>query len=254
MGRSGRRKVVFKQFEVHDSNCAMKVGTDALLLGSWADVQESERIVDAGTGSGILALMACQRAPTASVLAVELEPQAAAEARANVERGPWPDRITIAESSIQEIAREAQWQRGFDCFVVNPPFFHGKPKSPDSARNLARHDDALPLSELIASAAALLAVGGALQLIWPWDRWHELVAEAQSANFTICRMAKVRGRSDGEVSRVLSHWRFQQNSNASVTEEEIAIEQSNRKDGIPMLSERYKDLLDPYVLSWPEGQ
>jgi hypothetical protein len=67
-------------------------------------------------------------------------------------------------------------------------------------------------------------------------------------------MAKVRGRSDGEVSRVLSHWRFQQNSNASVTEEEIAIEQSNRKDGIPMLSERYKDLLDPYVLSWPEGQ
>lgn len=232
----------------------MKVGTDSLLLGAWADVQESKRIVDAGTGSGILALMACQRAPDATVLAVELEPQAAAEARANVERSPWPDRITIAESSIQEIAREAGLQSGFDCFLANPPFFHGKPKSPDAARNLARHDDALPLSDLIASATALLSIGGSLQLVWPLDRWAELDAAARSAHFHLRKLAMVRGRGDGEASRVLSHWQFQRSLNAPVEEENFAIEQSMRKQGFPQLSERYKSLLEPYVVSWPEGQ
>lgn len=232
----------------------MKVGTDALLLGSWAEVQHAKRIVDAGTGSGILALMACQRAPGASVLAVELEPLAAAEARANVERSPWSDRVDVSESSIQAIARESRWKEGFDCFLVNPPFFHGKPKSPDAARNLARHDDALPLSELIAAAASLLHDGGALQLIWPWDRWEELESSARSAQFYLRRLAAVRGRSDGEVTRVLSHWQFRQHSPSSVIEEEIAIEQSIRSHGIPQLSERYKMLLEPYVVSWPEGQ
>lgn len=232
----------------------MKVGTDALMLGSWADVENAERIVDSGTGSGILALMACQRAPLASVLAVELEPLAAAEARANVERSPWPERVFVAEASIQDIAKEPKWQTGFDCFLVNPPFFHGKPKSPDPARNLARHDDALPLSELIGSAAALLKVGGSLQMVWPWDRWPELKTAAQSVGFYLCRAATVRGRNDGEVTRVLSHWRFKQPSNAPIKEEEIAIEQSARIDGVPVLSDRYKDLLDPYVVSWPEDQ
>lgn len=232
----------------------MKVGTDALLLGSWAEVQGAKRIVDAGTGSGILALMACQRAPRASVLAVELEPLAVAEARSNVERSPWPDRVSVTKSSIQAIAREPQWQKAFDCYLVNPPFFHGKPKSPDAARNLARHDDALPLSELIASAASLLTDGGALQLVWPWDRWTELESAARSAHFHLRRFAAVRGRSDGQVTRVLSHWQFQLHSLESVLKEEITIEQSMRIDGVPVLSKRYKELLDPYVVSWPEGQ
>lgn len=232
----------------------MKVGTDALLLGSWANVEQAERIVDAGSGSGILALMACQRAPRASVLAVELESLAAAQARENVERSPWPERVTVAEASIQDIAKEPKWQAGFDCFLVNPPFFHGKPKSPDPARNLARHDDALPLSELIGSAAALLKVGGSLQMVWPWDRWNELKTTAQSNGFHRCRQATVRGRNDGGVTRVLSHWQLQYHSPSPVVEEEVFIEQSVRINGAPVLSKRYKELLDPYVVSWPEVQ
>jgi len=105
----------------------MKVGTDALLLATWSDLGNARRVVDAGTGCGIIALMAAQRAPLAAIVGVELEPQAVAQARENAENSPWSDRISIVTSSIQSFASEPKHQNSFDTFLVNPPFFHGKP-------------------------------------------------------------------------------------------------------------------------------
>lgn len=243
--------MVFKQFEVHDADCAMKVGTDALLLGSWSDVSGARKIIDAGTGSGIVALMAAQRAPRAEVTGVELEPNAVAEARANSDRSPWSDRVRIVEDSIQAFATKAENQGAFDAFLINPPFFHGKPKSPDEARNLARHDEALPYAAFLAAAWNLLNSNGTLQVVWPWDRWAELKNGAEKCGFHLRRQADVCGREGHEPRRVLSHW-VKLPTTEAPQHEVICIELGERIDGQPQLSSQYKELLNPYVLNWPE--
>lgn len=243
--------MVFKQFEVHDADCAMKVGTDALLLGSWSDVSDARQIIDAGTGSGIVALMAAQRAPFAEVTGVELEPNAVAEARENSARSPWSNRTLIVEDSIQKFAARPENQGTFDTFLINPPFFHGKPKSPDEARNLARHDDALPCSAFLDAAWNLLNSKGSLQVVWPWDRWVELKNGAQKCGFHLRRQADVCGREGHEPSRVLSHW-WKRSPEQAPQHEVICIELGERIEGQPRLSSRYKELLDPYVLNWPK--
>jgi tRNA1Val (adenine37-N6)-methyltransferase len=243
--------VVFKQFEVHDEDCAMKVGTDALLLGSWCEVANARRIIDAGTGSGIVALMAAQRAPHAEVTGVELEPHAVAEANANATRCPWPNRIRVVEDSIQAFAAKAEHQGRFDAFLINPPFFHGKPKSPDEARNLARHDDALPYAAFLDAAWKLLSPVGSLQVVWPWERWAELKEGAEVSGFHMRRQAEVCGREGHEPRRVLTHW-VKYTPEEPPQREVISIELGKRVEGQPQLSSRYKELLSPYVVTWPE--
>ena len=243
--------MVFKQFEVHDADCAMKVGTDALLLGSWSDVSDARQIIDAGTGSGIVALMAAQRAPRAEVTGVELEPNAVAEAEANSNRSPWSDRVRMVEDSIQAFATKAENQGAFDAFLINPPFFHGKPKSPDETRNLARHDDALPYAAFLDAAWNLLNSNGTLQVVWPWDRWAELKNGAENCGFHLRRQADVCGREGHEPRRVLSHW-VKLPTTEAPQHEVICIELGERIDGQPQLSSEYKELLNPYVLNWPE--
>lgn len=251
MGRNGRRKVVFKQFEVRDEHSAMKVGTDALLLATWASLDGACRILDAGTGCGIIALMAAQRAQQAVVVGVELEPEAVTQARDNAERSPFSDRVSIIASSIQSFASQPLNQGGFDSFLINPPFFHGKPKSPDPARNLARHDDALPLQDLVVSARKLLRERGQLQIVWPFDRWEELKEEARRAGFQLVRFATVQGRPETEVTRVLSQWCSSGNADVEPEKEVICIEQGQRNDGPPRHTSRYKELLGDFVVDWP---
>ncbi len=250
MGRSGRRKVVFKEFEVRDSECAMKVGTDALLLGAWAEVSTSQRIIDGGTGCGIVALMVCQRATHAQIIGVELEPKAVREAKANMARSPWSSRISAIKDSLQSFGTRTEYKGYFDTFLINPPFFHGKPKSSDCARNLARHDDSLPIHVFLDVARDLLNETGSLQLIWPWDRWQELKKAAEARDFSLLRNAEVHGRKDLDPSRVLSHWVKGIPSHESKNEV-IWIETGERIKGLPQLSKRYKALLNPYVVSWP---
>lgn len=229
----------------------MKVGTDALLLATWASLDGACRILDAGTGCGIIALMAAQRAQQAVVVGVELEPEAVTQARDNAERSPFSDRVSIIASSIQSFASQPLNQGGFDSFLINPPFFHGKPKSPDPARNLARHDDALPLQDLVVSARKLLRERGQLQIVWPFDRWEELKEEARRAGFQLVRFATVQGRPETEVTRVLSQWCSSGNADVEPEKEVICIEQGQRNDGPPRHTSRYKELLGDFVVDWP---
>ena len=229
----------------------MKVGTDALLLATWASLDGAFRILDAGTGCGIIALMVAQRAQQAKVVGVELEPEAVAQARDNAERSPFSDRVSIIASSIQSFAADPLNRGNFDAFLINPPFFHGKPKSPDPARNLARHDDALPLQDLVVSARRLLREQGQLQIVWPYDRWEELKEEARQGGFQLVRFATVQGRPETEVTRVLSQWCSSGDADLEPEQEVIYIEQGHRNDGPPRHTQRYKELLRDFVVDWP---
>lgn len=206
MGRSGRRVQSFKQFVVHDDACGMKVGTDALLLGSWAGSEMTRRggpirqALDIGTGSGILALMVAQRFPEATVQALELEPDAAAQAESNVQRSPFSERMKVHARAVQG------WSEPADLVVCNPPFFHNHPKSTDRKRNLARHDDTLPLRVLFACAKACLRDRGELALVFPEDRTEELMHTAKDLGFHLWSQVRLRATPNHPVIRSMWSW------------------------------------------------
>ncbi len=207
MGRSGRRIQTFKQFVVHDDACGMKVGTDALLLGSWAgackesSAEPISEVLDIGTGSGILAMMLAQRFPAAHVHAVELEPDAAKQASENAKRSPFGDRITVHHRAFQG------WEGRVDLAVCNPPFFHGHPKSQDRKRNLARHDDTLPLGALFKAVKACLHDNGEFALVFPEERAPELVNVAAAMGFHLWAKITLQATKNHKVIRSLWAWR-----------------------------------------------
>ncbi len=162
----------FKQFFIDDSNCAMKVGTDGVLLGAWADVEGAGEILDVGCGSGLIALMMAQRAPFAKVTGVEIDPAASADAVCNVSRSPWGDRVAILNRDIAAFDRPLVSPL---LIISNPPFFTEKLHSPEASRSLARHGSEFGVGELIEFAAQrLVNPCDSLAFIAPADRDDEL--------------------------------------------------------------------------------
>lgn len=155
----------FKQFSVDDEQCAMKVGTDGVLLGAWADVAESKHILDIGTGSGLIALMVAQRSVEAKVLGIDIDANAVSQARSNFVKSPWSERLTAEQCDVRELYTEQQ----FDHIVSNPPYFVETTESPNEARATARHAAHLKFGDIVEVAERLLADGGGLSVILPTD-------------------------------------------------------------------------------------
>lgn len=169
----------FKQFTIHQDQTAMKVGTDGVLLGAWANLEKARRILDIGTGTGLIALMAAQRNVLAEIDAIEIEERAFIQAKENIAASPWSHRIRIEHISLQHFSPETL----YDCIVCNPPFFINSTKNPHSPRTLARHNDTLPHSDLVNHAKRLLTQDGKFHLILPVAEAQELIAYAQTVKF-----------------------------------------------------------------------
>ena len=209
MGRSQNRKMVFKRFTVLDDKCAMKIGTDGVMLGAWASPQPTKkqfRIADIGSGSGVVALMLAQRFPKSLITAVELEPLAVEQSKENFKNSPFDSRLLCVEDSFQDWAVRSENDSSFDLVVSNPPFFHGKPKSPFHARNLARHDDYLNISDLFRGANKVLSKGGVFGLVWPVEREEGLMAVATNHNFHLIRKCIIRPTPQHEAVRFLAEF------------------------------------------------
>lgn len=157
----------FQQFRIEQSQCAMKVSTDACLLGAAADLTSATHLLDIGTGTGLLALMAAQRHATLEIEAVEIDEAAAAQAAANAAGSPWAGRIQIKALSLAAYA--ATQPAPFSHIICNPPFFRQSLRSPDAARSTARHeaDDTLSFDALAAFAAEFLLPKGLLTVLLP---------------------------------------------------------------------------------------
>lgn len=153
----------FKQFTIEQSDCAMKVGTDGVLLGAWTPVDDAHRILDVGTGTGLIALQLAQRQPHASIDAIEIDAQAASQARCNVQASPWADRVNI----ICQDFRCYESAQPYQLIVSNPPYFVDALRCPDAQRNAARHTDRLNYEVLFAQSAKLLHPDGRLCIIVP---------------------------------------------------------------------------------------
>ena len=241
MGRNGRRLQSFRRFDVADDQCGMKVGTDALVLGCWAgeNLQGVTRILDVGTGSGILALMLAQRHNQAVVEAVELEPDAARQAAENVTASPFGSRVSVHEMAVQ-----AWVGADVDLVVCNPPFFHNHPKSPERKRNLARHDDTLPLRVLFAEAHRVTHESGVFQFVFPTEREVEVRAAGTEEGWRLSERISLRWSAAHEPIRDLWTWVKHANVEHPPTEEERLIHDIEQGSWAPWLKDRLSAFLN----------
>lgn len=211
MGTSGNRKMVFKRFTVRDEKCAMKIGTDGVMIGAWASPNHNHKktqfqIADIGSGSGVIALMLAQRFPESFITAVELEPQAAEQSQENFNASPFHSRLECIEESFQEWSLRVANDSRYDLVVSNPPFFHGKPKSPFHARNLARHDDYLNVTDLFDGANKVLSREGVFCVVWPVERDLDLMEAASHINFKMIRKCLIRPTPNHESVRFMAEF------------------------------------------------
>jgi tRNA1Val (adenine37-N6)-methyltransferase len=155
----------FKQFTVCDERSAMKIGTDGVLLGAWADIEGDSRILDVGTGTGLIALMLAQRNASAEIVGVDISHEAIEEARDNFLNSPWAKRLSVTEGDVCSFESNEK----FDHIVSNPPYFVDSLHSPDAVRAMARHADTLPYEALVSAAERLLMPGGRLSVVLPTE-------------------------------------------------------------------------------------
>lgn len=194
----------FKRFTVHHDLCAMKVGTDGVLLGAWADVSSAESILDVGTGSGLIALMAAQRS-NAYITGIDIDESAVAQAQINFGSSPWNGRLEAVHTDLRSYSPDCR----FDVIVSNPPFFVDSLKCTDRQRNTARHNDTMPLSLLLEKASLFLQPHGRLSLILPFEQHEFLTKTAVSFGLYPTRHTFVITRPGLAPKRSLMEFRKQ---------------------------------------------
>ncbi|MFD2572001.1 tRNA1(Val) (adenine(37)-N6)-methyltransferase [Spirosoma soli] len=197
----------FKQFTIQQDQTAMKVCTDACVLGAYANVS-GKRLLDIGTGTSLLALMAAQRNPSLHVDAVEVDESAFQQASANVAKSPFADRVTIFHSRIQDFTLTPEGRengsRGYDRILTNPPFYTNHLRSPDAAVNRALHTDELPFSELIESVVRLLQPDGQWWVLLPPYEAGKLASMAEFQGLKIFQRLQLRHHANKPIFRVIT--------------------------------------------------
>lgn len=225
----------FKQFEIFQDRCAMKVGTDGVLVGAWAT--GGSRILDVGSGTGLISLMMAQRYPCAHVVGIDMDEEACRQAGENVASSPFADRVEIVHSSLQNFLPDGK----FDAIVSNPPFFVNSLKNPDNKRSMARHADTLPFRDLWQGVKRLLSDDGVFSVVLPTDVEEQFIAECCISGFYLtcrCAVKTVERKSPKRV--LLSFERHR------VEEMQNVVETMMDADG--NRSEWYVNLTDKFYL------
>ncbi|GAA3947967.1 tRNA1(Val) (adenine(37)-N6)-methyltransferase [Hymenobacter algoricola] len=233
----------FKHFRIEQQACAMKVCTDACVLGAAADLSGAARILDVGTGTGLLALMAAQRNPAAVVEAVELDAAAAAQAAENAARSPWASRLRVHAHSLSHYAAAAP--APFDHILCNPPFFRDSLRSPDAARTTARHTapDTLSFAELAQFAARFLTPAGRLTVLLPPPEMLHFEREAARVGLFVADRLLLQHRPGSKVLRHIT--RFGRQPQPATTRE-LAIHEAESA----AYSAEFRALLGEFYLAF----
>ena len=217
----------FKEFEIAQDQCGMKIGTDGVLLGAWTPITEdTKRILDIGTGTGVIAIMQAQRCPSADIIGVEIEEKSAQQAKENMSASPYADRLSVHLGSIQDFARDTD--KSFDLIISNPPFFTGGTFSKNQERNDVRHTVKLPNGDLLRSAHQLLSKDGTFAVILPFIEGLRFKEMAVQYGFYVSHITEVRPKVDKPVERLLIA--FTKSANDTILEDELVIQHEARND------------------------
>ena len=198
----------FKQFTIQQDRCAMKIGTDGVLLGAWVSLENKpQRILDIGTGTGIIALQLAQRCEAEIIEAVEINPDAFEQCVENFENSPWENRLFCYHASIQEFAKESNKKQ--DLIITNPPFYSENSKTKNEARDTARFTNALSFKKLIEVVSNLLSEEGVFALILPKKEEEKFIALALEFGLFPKRICRVQGTVTSEIKRSLLEFSFE---------------------------------------------
>jgi len=231
----------FKQFRIIQERSAMKVGMDGVLLGAWVNTSGAERILDIGTGTGLIALMMAQKNSTAHIDAIEIDQEALAEAVLNFQQSQWSERIHVKWCSFQEFAELTSLK--YDLIVSNPPFFSNGVKAPRENRAQARHADSLPFEVLISAATNMLTEKGRIALVLPAESLPEIEKLSASTKLFISRLCRVKPNPQKPDFRILIELT---NVESPIQEENLMIEFEKHHDYTP----EYKKLTKDFYLKF----
>ena len=229
----------FKQFRIEQGNCAMKVTTDACILGAWTPIRNDvRRVLDIGAGTGLLSLMLAQRMPGITVDAIELDEEAAAQARLNMDASPWQDSMHVVQADATGYTATAK----YDLIISNPPFFNNSLLGDDAQKNNARHTLMLSYDELFDAIDRNLSPTGYASILLPYTEyllWQQLLLKrGWHESMTLM----VVHRPGGIVKRVVCV--FGRNAVAAVAAEQLVIQ-----DDSTTYSAAFTDLLRPFYLN-----
>jgi tRNA1Val (adenine37-N6)-methyltransferase len=229
----------FKNFIVKQDRCAMRVSTDAVLLGAWVTTQKNVSILDIGTGTGVIALMLAQKSAS-RITAIDIDLESTEQARLNVEESPYRDRIVVKHMSFQELAEKCPEK--FDLIVTNPPYFIDSLKSNSENRKIARHTDSLPFEDLLNGVKKLLSPKGKFCLILPKNEGQRFRNLAESKGLYLSKLLRVRTTMEKDSEkRHLMQFEFKQ---SEFSESTLVIERDTHRN----YTEEYKELTRDYYL------
>ena len=192
----------FKQFSVNQDRCAMKIGTDGVLLGAWTPIINNPyNVLDIGAGTGILSLMLAQRSNAEQIDAIEIDEDAYEQCVENFEASPWGDKLFCFHAGLDEFVDEPEDE--YDLIISNPPFYTDDYKSDNTSRDLARFEDALPFEELIEAAALLLSDNGIFSVIIPYKEEEQFVSLCKELDLFPLKITRVKGTPTSEIKRCL---------------------------------------------------
>jgi tRNA1Val (adenine37-N6)-methyltransferase len=229
----------FKKFIIHQDQCAMKVGTDGVILGEWVNIKGAKRILDIGTGTGLIALMLAQRNSSVEIDAIEIDPDAANQAAHNVAGSPYNSRIKIMEMDFRMYCKENP--SIYDLIVCNPPYFSDSFKSTDKKRSIARHSDTLQISDLIRGVKFLLKPSGHFGIIIPQDQKKSFVDMAHEHDLFLNRLIEIRPIPGKEAKRYCLEL---SNRKTEIKQETLIIEAEGRHN----YSKEYIELTKDFYL------
>ncbi len=208
-GQRVKDRFEFKQFTIEQDQCTMKVGTDGILLGAWADIEQSDKVLDIGTGTGLISLMLAQRAENAVVHSVEIDENACEQAQSNFENSPFAARLTAFNDPIQDYASISR--ESYDLIVSNPPFFSGGTFSANQSRNDVRHTVKLPNGDLLSSARRLLKQDGRFCVVLPLIEGLRFKERAITYGLHCTKLTEVIPKAGKAPNRVLMQFEKQDN-------------------------------------------
>ena len=213
----------FQQFSICDTVCAMKVGTDGVLLGAWAKIRDAKTAIDVGTGSGLIALMIAQRNSDLIVDAIEIDADAAQQARENASKSPWSDRVRVQAISLAEFARNQHNHDQYDLVISNPPFFGNQQESTNQRRALARQTG-FSMKEFLSSSYELASPRGRICMITPFDQHGKVTGLIKQTNWWAAQTVTVKPLPTSMPKRIL--WELSK-AKVDCVESEIVLEEKH---------------------------
>lgn len=229
----------FKEFMVNQDRCAMKVGTDGVLLGAWVNIpKDTNSILDIGTGTGVIALQMAQRSYAETIDGIELDDDAYEQCVENFEASTWADRLFCYHASLQEFV--AEMDESYDAIVSNPPFYTENVSSGDFSRDLARQHLNLSFEDLLFGVKKLLSESGSFAVILPFKEEQAFIRMATEVGLFLNRATHVKGNPRAQIKRSLLQFSFQNNG---LQETELVIETDRH-----LYTEAYQELTAPFYL------